>query len=178
MACEAIHTQLLSMLLTICAELLILIVFSTRNSLKLTPLSDSSTSSEDHYTIEPLKLAFSLGLHGVLVLCVVAVVSIHGINALSTRLPVAVIIVILIFAILFNLAGAILLYVYTPPRVEEKSRAIFGCAIVSSYTMVFSVIVTVVFIRVPLTKDGGGNQPPPPAQQQGVNPKSATTLIN
>lgn len=125
-------------------------------------------------TLEGLKLTISLGLHGVATICVLASVLIYTIDYLTASLPIAVVIVILVFSLVFNLSSAVLLFLFTPPRIRGKSRAIFGCAIMSTAIAVYTVAVTAVFIKIPskkggaagaaeaATKTGASTQPPPP----------------
>ncbi|XGW27320.1 hypothetical protein V3C99_007711 [Haemonchus contortus] len=178
----AIQSHLLAMLLTKYVEICFFIVISGRGNLSMFSGDQNSTTSEVLSSFEGLKA----GLHVVAVLCVLAAVIIHNVEILTT-LPPSVIIVVLVFTLIFNIVGTVLLFVYSPPPTQKGSTAILACAVLSSLAILFTIGTGGAFIAVPFNKGGeaggrttqgttGGGTDPPPFRRGPSRNK--TTMIN
>lgn len=59
---------------------------------------------------------------------------------------------ILVFSLVFNVSGGALLYLFSPPTSRRRSRAILGCAILSTVAAVCNVGIAAYFVKVPPKK--------------------------
>ncbi|KJH42776.1 hypothetical protein DICVIV_11235 [Dictyocaulus viviparus] len=71
----------------------------------------------------------------------------HNIDKINRIVPASVIIVILVFALMFNIIGTTLLFLYR--RSEARRMSILGCAVISLLASVIDCGVIGLFVKFP-----------------------------
>ncbi|WKY07726.1 hypothetical protein Q1695_007306 [Nippostrongylus brasiliensis] len=150
MSCRSVHSQLLFGLLII-----YLIIVA---SLASTELHDVSTKSSDAFDygnnvggidLEAFKVLTSMVLHVFCAICLLICFTAANVVQCAKVLPAPVAIIILVFNLVFNIAGCISLWIHTLPNFPEQfSRSIRGNAILSSVALGFNIIVMLLNIII------------------------------
>ncbi|KAK5968021.1 hypothetical protein GCK32_000874, partial [Trichostrongylus colubriformis] len=88
----------------------------------------------------------AMGAHIVCFINVIGALVVNNVTAAARRLPPSVIVVTLIFSLIFNVAGALCLWLHDAPHHPGGiSRTVRGCMILSFTTIGYTAIVMVVY---------------------------------
>lgn len=149
MACFAVHSQLLFVLLTTYVNMSFFIFIAGQHSFRILEMNiTESTLQEVKDAFESLKVSSSLILHWVVAVCIVACIVINNVESISRILPTSLVVAVLIFAFLFNIVGAVLLLIYNATSNIDK-LAVQNSGLLSLCAAVGSLLLAVFFAMMP-----------------------------
>ncbi|KAL6737321.1 hypothetical protein Aduo_010975 [Ancylostoma duodenale] len=147
MGCVAIHSHFLFGLLTI--YVVIVIFLSTTGLYDLSPKPQSAYNYgvvTNEIDLEGFKVLTSIIVHTLCALCLVVSMMANNITRCAKVLPPIVIIIILFFNMIFNLAGCLCLWIHQAPNFPEGyAYSIRGTATLSSFAIVYTLVAAIIY---------------------------------
>ncbi|KAK6752344.1 hypothetical protein RB195_003643 [Necator americanus] len=151
MPCQAVHSQLLFVLLTCYCNLTFYLLLARQHSIHILSVNASEVSTKEvTMKVEGFKVFISLIIYILSILCIICCIMINNVDRMATKVPSAVIVAILIFVLLFNVMAMILLFIHNGPN-NEKVTEIRACAILSTPTAVLIMVTLGYFAWKPPT---------------------------
>ncbi|EYB98549.1 hypothetical protein Y032_0130g1535 [Ancylostoma ceylanicum] len=132
MSCQAIHSQLLFVLLTCYCNLTFYLILARQHSYYILSADLSeATSRKVESEFEGFKVFISLIIHAFSTICIICCVVINNVDKVAKRVPSIVVVAVLIFVLFFNIIAIILLFVHNGPK-NRKVKEIQACAMLST----------------------------------------------
>ncbi|KJH48911.1 hypothetical protein DICVIV_04940 [Dictyocaulus viviparus] len=135
-------------------------MFAGQNALKLLITSNITalTPEEVQMSFQGIKIVASFIIEVIMILCIITCVLIYNIDFLAKKLPTVVIIVILIFVVLFNIAELTILILYVTAH-SQSDNDILGCTYVSGGSLFLTILVIVCFFFLSLPQQTTSQTP-------------------
>ncbi|WKY07732.1 hypothetical protein Q1695_007308 [Nippostrongylus brasiliensis] len=160
MACETLHSHLLLGIVTIHCSILLYLGVSDMYDLHKRNLSDpgpanaSDHNGSEEIDLNGLKVIVAIGAHAGCVLSLLGALVANNCVAATRRMPPSVIVVVLIFAFVFNAAGALCLTLHSAPQHPGGfSRSVRSAKILSYAAGVYDILLTLLFCVRPPDRD-------------------------
>ncbi|KAK6752636.1 hypothetical protein RB195_003820 [Necator americanus] len=152
MACVAVHSHLLYGLLIIYMMIVLCLLSSQLYDVRPKKAPISNGTEKAAVDIESFKVLMSIIVHAICVVCLAVCLIASNVVSCTRFLPPVVVTTILVFTLIFNMAGCACLWLHNAPNFPGGySRAIRAAALMSTVGIVYTLGVVVFFCVLPGT---------------------------